>query len=193
MSDPEQVITRLEAAVAVLEACREFAALVPEVRTNIAFAPPGAAAPGQVAAVDGRITVVGGFPRASGPVRLGASDHLARRIIALRRHDPGVGAALDFRWNEEILAFVTAYCREHDLELGVVERRDEPRGLIGRDGGSMDWKVERLVESCGGRVPPVFYETRGWGKEPLFLLVGPDPVDIAGRAADIARRYAASR
>jgi hydroxymethylpyrimidine/phosphomethylpyrimidine kinase len=188
LAEGQAVIDRLARAVAVLESCPEFARLVPEVRTNIACAPPGATGPGEVAAVDGRITVVGGMPKAAGPVMLGASDHLARRVLELRRYDPGISAALDFRWNETILGFVQDYCREHDLELGVVDRREEPGELVGRDRGSMPWKVKQLVKSCGGRVPPVFYETRGWGKEPLFILVGADPVEIAERAVDIARR-----
>jgi len=51
--------------------------------------------------------------------------------------------------------------------------------------------VKRLVESLDGVVPPVFYESRGWGKEPLFLLVGEDPVALAERACAIAREFAA--
>jgi predicted fused transcriptional regulator/phosphomethylpyrimidine kinase len=39
-------------------------------------------------------------------------------------------------------------------------------------------------------VPPVFYESRGWGKEPLFFLVGPDPAGVATRAIEIAKGLA---
>ena len=192
MPDPrQQVVDRLNEAVRMLESCPEFAALVPEVRTNVAFALPDASGPDDVAAVDGRITVVGGRPKAAGPVEFGASDHLARRIIELRKYDNALWAALNFRWNESIMEFMYRWCADHGLQMGAVERADEPKRLVGRDKGSMEWKVKRLVESLDGVVPPVFYESRGWGKEPLFLLVGEDPVALAERACAIAREFAA--
>jgi len=187
MSPAEQ----LGAAVRLLEDCPEFAALVPEVRVNFVFAPPGASGPQEALGVDGRITVVGGSPKASGPVGPGVSDHMARLIFECRRHDSTIAAGLNFRWNEAIHEFVTGWCREQELELGLIDRTDEPKELIGRDRGSMPWKIARLVESCSGRVPPVFYENRGWGKEPLFVMVGPEPELLADRACTIARGFAA--
>lgn len=186
----QQVVARLTEAVEMLESCPEFAALVPEVRTNFAYAMPDAAGPGDVAAVDGRITVVGGRPKAAGTVELGASDHLARRIIELRKHDGTVRAALNFRWNERIMEFMYRWCADHELQMGAVDRTEEPKRLVGKDKGSMEWKVKRLVEALDGTVPPVFYESRGWGKEPLFLLVGDDPIALAERACAIARAFA---
>lgn len=186
-----ETIARLEAALRRLEACAEFAALVPEVRTNFACAAPDPAGPADIAAIDGRLTVVNGLPRAAGPVRFGASDHLARRIIELRRHDPAVAAALNFRWNERIQRFVAGWAAGLGLALGALDRAEEPEALIGEDRASMPWKVARLVAACGGAVPPVFYEGRGWGKEPLCFLVAADPLTVADRAADIARRYRA--
>jgi hydroxymethylpyrimidine/phosphomethylpyrimidine kinase len=182
---------RLEQAVRQLEACREFCALVPEVRVNVVYAPPDVTEPDAVLGVDGRITVVGGMPWAAGPIRAGVSDHMARLVIETRRHDPAIRAGMNFRWNEAIFEHVQQYCAEHGLELGCIDRTVEPKELVGRDKGSIPWKVEHLVARHEGRVPPVFYETRGWGKEPLFFIVGADPVALADRAADIARGLAA--
>jgi predicted fused transcriptional regulator/phosphomethylpyrimidine kinase len=182
---------QLEAAVRLLEGCTEFAALVPEVRINFVFAPPDASGPKEALGVDGRITVVGGKPKASGPVRAGVSDHMARLIFECRRYDDAIAAGINFRWNEAIHEFVTGWCREQGLELGLIDRTDEPKELIGQDRGSMPWKIARLVESCSGRVPPVFYENRGWGKEPLFVMVGAEPGLLAERACAIARGFAA--
>lgn len=181
---------RLARAVRALEGCREFAALVPEVRVNFVFAPAGVQDPAGVLGVDGRITVVDGMPKAAGPVRPGVSDHMARLVIETRKHDPGISAGLNFRWNEAIMAFVEGYCRERGLLLGLIDRSAEPKELIGRDRGSIPWKVKFLVEAAGGKVPPLFYESRGWGKEPLFFLVGAEPEAVAERAIDIARGFA---
>jgi hydroxymethylpyrimidine/phosphomethylpyrimidine kinase len=176
-------------AVAVLEGCREFAAIVPEVRVNFVYLPEAAAGPEDVLGVDGRITVVAGMPRAAGPVRPGVSDHMARLVLELRRRDRTIRSGLDFRWNEAISVYVEKYCAARGLAFGCIDRMREPKELIGRDKGSIPWKVEQLV-GAGGRVPPVFYESRGWGKEPLFFLVGPEPVGVATRAVEIAKGLA---
>ena len=180
---------KLAEAVAMLEGCREFSALVPEVRVNIVYAPEGAEDPDQVLGVDGRITVVAGMPKASGPIRAGVSDHMARLVIETSRHDPAIRAGLNFRWNEAISEHVQGYCATKGLAFGSIDRAVEPKELIGKDKGSIPWKVKHLVAACG-KVPPVFYESRGWGKEPLFFLVGPDPAGVANRAIEIAKGLA---
>ena len=179
----------LAEAVAMLEGCREFSALVPEVRVNIVYAPEGAKHPDQVLGVDGRITVVAGMPKASGPIRVGVSDHMARLVIETSRHDPSIRAGLNFRWNEAISQHVQGYCATKGLAFGSIDRAVEPKELIGKDKGSIPWKVKHLVAACG-IVPPVFYESRGWGKEPLFFLVGSDPAGVANRAIEIAKGLA---
>jgi len=180
---------RLAEAVAMLEGCREFAALVPEVRVNIVYAPNGASDASEVLGVDGRITVVGGMPKASGPIRPGVSDHMARLLIETRRHDASIRAGLNFRWNEAIFRHVQDFCGAKGLALGCIDRAAEPKELVGRDKGSIPWKVKYLVEASGS-VPPVFYESRGWGKEPLFFLVGAEPGAVAARAIEIAKGLA---
>jgi predicted fused transcriptional regulator/phosphomethylpyrimidine kinase len=179
-------VNKLAEAVALLEECREFARLVPEVRVNVVYLPEGAERPDQVLGVDGRITIVAGMPKASGPIRTGVSDHMARLVTEVRRHDPSVRAGLNFRWSEAISNYVQGYCAARGLACGCIDRAAEPRRLIGKDKSSIPWKVKQLVAACG-RVPPVFYESRGWGKEPLFFLVGPDPAGVAHRAIEIAK------
>ena len=180
---------KLDEAVAMLEECREFSMLVPEVRVNIVYAPEGATDPSSVLGVDGRITVVAGMPKASGPIRAGVSDHMARLVIETRRHNPSIRAGLNFRWNETITRYVQGYCAAKGLAFGSIDRSVEPKELVGKDKGSIPWKVKHLVAACGS-VPPVFYESRGWGKEPLFFLVGPDPAGVAIRAIEIAKGLA---
>lgn len=182
----------VRAAVRRLEAASVFCQLMPEVRVNVVYAAAGASSSMDVAAVDGRITVVGGRPKAAGPVRFGASDHMARLVLELNRHDPAIRAGMNFRWHESVLAVVKQFCRDEGLALGWIDRSQEPEELVGRDQASIPWKVKVLLESNGGVVPPVFYESRGWGKEPLFFLVGSEPVGLVRRALAIARRLAAA-
>ena len=183
------ILGNLAEAVAYLESCMAFAALVPEVRANVAYALPGARTRDDVAAIDGRITVVNGLPRASGSPKYGASDHMARLIIEVRKYDPSINAGIDFKCDDTIIGVVKDYCSASNLGFGSIDRTVEPVEIMKIDGSSMPWKIQQLVASSGGKVPELFYEGDGWGKEPLFVALGKDAIRVVGIAVEIAQQY----
>ena len=184
----EKVMGNLVCAVEMLHNCPEFSSLMPEVRVNLVYALPGARTSDEVAAIDGRITVVRGLPHAPGMPRWGASDHMARLIIEVRKYDDKINAGINFKCDKTIIKVVQKYCAEKGMLFGWIDRTDEPPEIIERDGASMPWKIKQLVTSCSG-VPKLFYEGDGWGKEPLFVALGEDATEAAGIAVEIARRY----
>jgi len=187
----DKVMGNLCLAVQRLQRCREFSLLMPEVRVNVVYALPGASAPSDVAAVDGRITVVNGYPLASGLPKWGGSDHMARLIIEARKYNPDINAGVNFKCDESIIKVVKKYARDKKLLFGWIDRTLEPDEVSKADGRSMPWKMKQLVRS-GGRMPDIFYEGDGWGKEPLFVALGNDANDVVRMAIEIARRYARS-
>jgi hydroxymethylpyrimidine/phosphomethylpyrimidine kinase len=186
--EAEAVLGNLVTAVNMLQTCPEFAALIPEVRVNLVYAPPEARTPQEVAAVDGRITAVGRLPHASGMPAWGASDHMARLVIEVRKYDPSVNAGINFKCDADVIEVVKEYCSERKLAFGWIDRRQEPAEAAERDRNSMPWKVKHLVERYGS-VPRLFYEGEGWGKEPLFFALGKDAAEVTEIALEIARRY----
>jgi predicted fused transcriptional regulator/phosphomethylpyrimidine kinase len=118
----------------------------------------------------------------------GASDHLARRILEVRKYDAQVNAVINFKCNQEIIDVVQRYCSERSLLFGWLDRTEEPKGVSEQDGASMPWKVKQLFIKYGA-IPRLSYEGAGWGKEPLFLALGKDAVEVATIVIEIARRY----
>jgi len=176
------VLGNMVRAIRILESCREFAALVPEVRVNLVFALPDAATPGDVAAVDGRLTHVRGWPHASGLPTFGASDHMARLIIEARRCDPSLRAGINFAWTPELCARLAAA----GMDPVMIDRTAEPADVAAQDGHSIPWKI-RTLASLRPTFPRLFFEGPGMGKEPLFVLLGQSAVDVAIQATGIAR------
>ncbi|MBE0481105.1 MAG: phosphomethylpyrimidine kinase [Dehalococcoidia bacterium] len=188
--DRRLVLGNLVEAVTLLRECREFSTLVPEVRVNLAFALPEARSASDVAAIEGRITVVCGYPYPAGTPGWGASDHMARLILEARNHDPGIHAGINFKCDNAIIEVVREYCADSGLSFGWIDRSHEPEEIIERDGASMPWKIKHLVATYG-HIPRVFFEGPGWGKEPLFVVLGPDATEVALIAVEIARRFRA--
>lgn len=186
--EAEMVLGNLVMALNMLQDCAAFSDLVPEVRTNLAYALTDARTPQEVAAIPGRITVVRGYPYAAAAPNWGASDHLARRIIEARKYDRHVNAIINFKYDERVVSVVQAYCQEKGFLFGWIDRSQEPEELLRHDQVSMPWKVKQLFSRYGA-LPRVYYEGPGWGKEPLFLAHGEDTVEVTATVIEIARRY----
>jgi hydroxymethylpyrimidine/phosphomethylpyrimidine kinase len=113
---------------------------------------------------------------------------MARLIIEVRKYDATINAGINFKCDESVIEVVKDYCSEKELLFGWIDRTKEPPEVIKRDGISMPWKIRELVSSSGG-MPRLFYEGEGWGKEPLFVALGTDAIEVATIAIEIARRY----
>jgi predicted fused transcriptional regulator/phosphomethylpyrimidine kinase len=182
------ILGNIAAAINKLEKCADFALLIPEVRVNLAYALPGAKSRRDVAAIDGRITAVRGFPHAAGFPAFGASDHMARLIIEVRKYTPQINAGINFKYDKTVEDIAREYCSEQQWLFGWIDRSREPAEVVQQDGTSMPWKIKDLVTRSKG-TPRLFYEGEGWGKEPLFVAIGNDAVEVTQIAIAIARRY----
>lgn len=180
----DMVLGNLVRATALIESCREFARLVPEVRVNLVYALPGAAGPADVAAIDGRLTRVGGWPRASGYPLFGASDHMARLIVEANRYDSSIRAGINFAWTAELLEWLVG----KGMDPVEIDRSMEPPESAAGDGRSIPWKVA-TVAAARPSFPRLFFENPAPGKEPLFVLVGGSAMEVAMSACEIATGF----
>ena len=189
LDDEIEMYGRMAVALNIIEGCREFAAMIPEVRTNLVYARPNAVKREDVLGIDGRITVVNGFPHAAGKPRFGASSHMARLIIEIGKTDPSLRAGMDFANNPHLAKWLEHYCHSKGWVFSVIDRRFEPEEIKEAEGASMPWKVKAAIEAAGGKVPKIFYETGAVGKEPVSVLVGSEPLVVAQEVCEIARLY----
>jgi hydroxymethylpyrimidine/phosphomethylpyrimidine kinase len=195
MTDDEiiEMYGKMAIALDQVEHCREFSEIIPEVRSNLVYAREGATTREDVLAIDGRITLVSGMPRAAGKPVFGASSHMARLIIEYRKYDPSVRAGIDFASTPDLAQWLERYCTKNGWVFGVIDRRNEPEEIKEAEGASMPWKVKEAVRAAGGRPPKIFYETGAVGKEPVSVLVGRDPLEIVGHICTIAKLYHGTR
>jgi hydroxymethylpyrimidine/phosphomethylpyrimidine kinase len=180
------IIYQLRKAVSELEKIKAFSSLMPEVRVNFVYAKENPKKVSDVVAVDGRITVVNGYPKASGNIKYGASDHLARILIEIAKYDKNIRASINFKFSTDIFITIRKYCRKNSLIIGKIDRKQEPKRTQIKDGESIAWKVAYMYKTHN-RIPKIFYENEGWGKEPLFVVVGKDPQEVLETVKGIIR------
>jgi len=180
----DNTLGNLVRAVQILEDCEEFSDLIPEVRVNLVMALPDAKSEKDVAAIPGRITRVFRKPVAVGQPALGGSSHMARVVLQVMKHDPSMRAAMNVKYDEEIIRIL----REEGLNPVVIDRKEEPPEIKMQEGKTSGWLVEKASGEAGG-LPGAICDKGDFGKEPLILLIGRNAVEVAQKATKIAKRY----
>jgi len=178
-----EVLAEVRKAVELLEAEPGLAFFAPEVGTQVAMATSRPEGPEDVAAVEGRLVKARGRLRAAGPVWFGASDHMARLVLAAMRYDPGKRAAMNLRYDPRLVEAL----KRMGLSVASFDRASEPPEVAAREGATLPWAVESTVRACGGRVPDVIYDLGGPGKEPMVRLLGRTATEVAERAVETVR------
>ena len=176
-------------ALECVENCKEFAKLIPEVRTNLVYTIPNPQMPKDVLGIDGRITVVSGMPYVAGRIKFGASSHMARLIIEMNKIDSSIRSGINFLSNPDLVKWLEVYCKNKGWIFSVIDRSKEPEEIKKKEGASMPWKVREVIKAADGKVPKVFYETGAVGKEDVTVLVGKNPIEVAKEICEIARLY----
>lgn len=169
-----KVLRELEEALGIVSASREFASLVPEVRTNIAAAAEPARGLADIAAFPGRLTVVKDKVVALAPPEFGASRHMASVLLAAKRVDPSVGAVTCLRFTRAV--------EEAAEKLGLT------RAAVDRERFS---SVVEFVASLS-EIPDFIADPGGPGIEPVAYIFGSTAPDAAEKAVKIAELAASS-
>ena len=182
---------RMKIAVEMIESCEAFAAIIPEVRTNFVYSRIDPKDKNDVLAVEGRITVVGGRPHASGPVKFGASSHMARFIIQVHDAYPSIRAGINFANDPKLTKFIEEYCRKRNWLLIPIDRSHEPDEIKEEEEASMPWKAGEVIRLSAGRMPKMIYENGAVGKEPVTAILGEDPIEVARAMCELANAYRA--
>jgi hydroxymethylpyrimidine/phosphomethylpyrimidine kinase len=155
---------------------RDVSRLVPEVGMNVVGATEYAEAVGETAAIEGRITRTLSGVAPNRGVRLGASSHVARFLLAAREFDPDLRFAVNCRFDEA----VEAATAELDGPVAEYDRDAEPDDATG---GTMGWGARRAFgDVAAGDPTPVAVLDRGdVGKEAIVKLVAETPERLGER------------
>ncbi|WP_297514275.1 thiamine-phosphate synthase family protein [Thermococcus sp.] len=140
--------------------------LIPEVRSNLAYAPPGAKSPADVIAIPGRITLVKGRPYAL-PPEPGASKFTASLILSVSGRAPEVRSVMNVRLDHEIAEAVG--------KLGLKYSEIRTGGL------SDEEAIERIAGLFENDSPDFILDWGGEGVEPLTYVFGRNPLDVVGK------------
>ncbi|NJE60634.1 thiamine-phosphate synthase family protein [Thermococcus sp. 21S7] len=158
-----EILEVLNMALNELIRNEKFPELIPEVRSNFAYALPSPRDIEDVAAIPGRITAVKGKAFAL-PPEFGASEFTARILVMLAEIRPEVRSVLNIRHGPDIESALTAA----GFKVGRV-----------KTGGLSEEEAVRAIADVFRRDSyDAVVDVGGLGVEPLVYIFGETPFDV---------------
>jgi hydroxymethylpyrimidine/phosphomethylpyrimidine kinase len=155
--------------------------LIPEVRMNISGSLPNAVSKEDIASIEGRITIVGGYPKASGEIKFGKSDHTARLILEAKKFDNSINFVLNLKYKSD---WVKILQEKTDLLLQEIARTLQPEKIMIKEEATMQWLIKRSIKKTG-RIPDIIWDKGSVRKEPMIRLFGKNAEDIINKLQKI--------
>ncbi len=169
-----KVINQIKEIYNKISQSKDFSKLIPEVRMNISGSLPNATKKDNIAGIEGRITIINGFPKASGEIKFGVSDHTARLILSAKEFDNSINFVMnlkyDFKW-------ISMLQKKTDLQLREIVREAQPEDIKKKEFSTMQWLIKESSER-NGRIPDIIWDKGAIGKEPMIRLFGKDSKDM---------------
>jgi len=169
LSEPKiEVIKQIKEIYNYISNSKRFCILIPEVRMNISGSLQSATTKEEIAGVEGRITLINGYPQASGEIKFGVSDHTARLVLSAKKFDNSINLAMNLKYNPD---WIKAIQKNTDLDLQEIIRENQPREIKQKEFSTMRWLIKASVERSG-KIPDIIWDKGAMGKEPIIRLFG---------------------
>jgi len=175
-------ISEVSSAVKLLEQSLDFPSVMPEVSVNIACVAGDAATPAEVVAIPGRIVKVRDRAKAMLPPEAGASAHMSKVLILVRRRKREFRAVINLRYDHKM----DDVLRESGLKALHVGERTRREG---------EDPTARALEHALVKHPgqfDVLVDEGGSGIEPNVYLFAKGAREAARLAIKLARSYSAA-
>ncbi|MEE9237779.1 MAG: thiamine-phosphate synthase family protein [Thermoplasmata archaeon] len=170
----EEVLGDLRLAVRMLESMPRFARLIPNVASNLARAKQDASSRFDVAAIPGRIFEMRGSVRVPAAPEFGPSRHVAETLLAVREVYPAILAAINIRWNEDVMAVIRA--------VGWTSTEFD---------ATYEGRRERISEAVRrhDREPRVLYHRGSFGIEPIAYVLDRTATALVEQMGDLLNAF----
>ena len=150
---------------------------------NLVYALQDAVNENDVLGVPGRIVKYYNKIKISGFPTLGASRHVARAVLVAMKFNPNIRSAINIKYDDKIIEIA----KRLGFKVSMYDRRLEPPEIKAVEGMTIKWGIEEAIKKCKGEVPDIIYHLGDWGKEPMILIFGRDPIDVVNKLLRIVK------
>ncbi|MFX1597390.1 MAG: bifunctional hydroxymethylpyrimidine kinase/phosphomethylpyrimidine kinase [Promethearchaeota archaeon] len=179
--EKQAVVEQIKEIYNFISQSKDFSKLIPEVRMNISGSLPNATKNDEIAGIEGRITIINGYPRASGEIKFGVSDHTARLILSSKKFDNSINFVMNLKYIPELIKTLQ---EKKDLDIVEIVREKQPNEIKAKEFSTMEWLIKETAEKKG-KVPDLIFDKGSVGKEPMIRLFGRNSKEIIDKLKKI--------
>ena len=161
----------------------KFKKLIPEVRMNISGSLPNATSKEEIAGIEGRITIIGGYPHASGEVKFNVSDHTARLILSAKEFDKSINFVTNLRYKDK---YIKRIQEKTNLTTFEFLRESQPDSIKHEERSTMRWLIEESINKMG-EIPDLIWDKGSIGKEPMVRVFSKTSKNMIEKLTKIVR------
>ncbi|MHA2430785.1 MAG: bifunctional hydroxymethylpyrimidine kinase/phosphomethylpyrimidine kinase [Promethearchaeota archaeon] len=169
-----KVINQIKEVYNYISNIKKFTQLIPEVRLNISCSLPHAKNKSEVAGIEGRVTIVNNYPKASGEIKFGVSDHTARLILAAKKFDNSINFVMNLKYNPDWISLIQ---KNTTLKLREIKREKQPKQIKEQEFSTMQWLIKESINESG-KTPDIIWDKGSIGKESMMRLFGKSSSDM---------------
>lgn len=181
--EKQNIINQIREVYSIISKDKDFSKLIPEVRMNISGSLSNAKNKSEIAGIEGRITIINGFPKASGEIKFGVSDHTARLILTAKEFDNSINFVINLKYIAELIESIK---KNSNLELQEIIREEQPEYVKEKEYSTMQWLINESVKKMG-KIPDIIWDKGAIGKEPMMRLFGKNSNDIIRKLEQIIK------
>ncbi len=165
-----EVINQIKEIYNFISENKKFSKLIPEVRLNISGSLPNAKDKSKIAGIEGRITIINDYPKASGEIKFGVSDHTARLILTAKEFDNSINFVMNLKYSQSLVQKIR---EETELKNYEFIRETQPDEIKKKEYSTMQWLIKEYITKTGIKeIPDIIWDTGAKGKEPMIRLFG---------------------
>jgi len=176
-----KVINQIKEVYNYISNIKKFAQLIPEVRLNISCSLPKAKDKSEVAGIEGRITIINDYPKASGEIKFGVSDHTARLILAAKKFDNSINFVMNLKYHPDWISLIR---NNTTLKLREIIREKQPKEIKEQEFSTMQWLIKESVNESG-KIPDIIWDKGSIGKEAIIRVFAKDSKDMINKLQNI--------
>lgn len=155
---------------------KQFSKVIPEVRMNISGSLTNPTDKNDIAGIDGRITIINGYPKASGDIKFGVSDHTARLILTAKQFDNSINFVMNLKYSAQLIHLIK---EKTNLTTHEFVREVQPEDVRKKEHSTMQWLIREYIETAGqDQIPDIIWDDGARGKEPMIRLFGRNSSDM---------------
>ena len=175
--DKQNIIRQIREVYSIISNDKDFSKLIPEVRMNISGSLSNAKNKSEIAGIEGRITIINGFPKASGEIKFGVSDHTARLILTAKKFENSINFVINLKYIPKLIESIK---KNSKLEIQEIVREEQPENVKDKEYSTMQWLINESVKKKG-KIPDIIWDKGAIGKEPMIRLFGKNSNNIIGK------------